>query len=70
VNGLRRGVTETPLTPDQLHNLRTMLAEPAYVEEIELNRKIHYAHPRPLARPPCYAGTCDKPGHYHMRPAS
>jgi hypothetical protein len=64
-------MTETPLTPDQLHSLRTMLAEAAYVEEeLELNRKIHYAQPRPLARPPCFAGTCDKPGHHHMRPTS
>jgi hypothetical protein len=63
-------MTDTPLTPDQLHNLRTMLAEAAYVEEIELNRKIHLAQPRPLARPPCYGGTCDKPGHHHTGAAS
>jgi hypothetical protein len=63
-------MTETPLTPDQLHNLRTMLAEAAYVEEeLELNRKIHLAQPRPLARPPCFAATCDKPGHWHKRAA-
>jgi hypothetical protein len=35
-------------------------------EETVIDRQSFLATPGPLARPPCYAGTCDKPGHYHM----
>jgi hypothetical protein len=39
-------------------------------EEIIIDRQSFLAAPGPLARPPCYAGTCDKRGHHHIGAAS